>query len=303
MEWMGIITMRINNFGYLLREGFRGIFIHGFMTLASIFVTIACLVIVGSFSVLLYNLNIMVERVERDTEIIVYVDEAYSDAAALSVGSKLNLVDNVYQTKFVTREEALADFIAQEEDSNTFQGVEADVLQDRFIVTLVNNDLMKETAQLLMEVPGVADVSAPFEMAEALTTVQHVMRVISAAIIILLLVVSLLIISNTVKLAMYARRDEIAIMKMVGATNGFIRLPFFVEGLILGLTGACLAFFLEWALYNGMVQWIDSVSALSILTFVPFTDLLIPMIVTFGAAGLFVGIFGSLTSIRRFLDV
>ena len=114
---------------------------------------------------------------------------------------------------------------------------------------------------------------------------------------------SLLIISNTVKLAMYDRKDEIAIMKMVGATNGFIRLPFIVEGFTLGMIGAALAFGLEWVVYDGLVAKIAAMDSLKLFSFVPFQSLLIPMIATFCAAGFFVGIVGSWTSIRKFMDV
>jgi len=132
---------------------------------------------------------------------------------------------------------------------------------------------------------------------------QDVLHIASVAVIAVLLVVSLLIISNTVKLAMYDRRDEIAIMKMVGATNGFIRLPFVVEGFTLGMMGAVLAFGLEWVMYDALVAKIATVDAMQLFSFVPFQQLLIPMIIVFGAAGMFVGIVGSWTSIRKFMDV
>ncbi len=295
--------MKSNNFGYLLKEGIRGIFLHGFMSFAAVCVTVACLVIIGSFSVLLYNLNIMVAEVEQDAEILVYIDETYTEAEAKSVGSRINMIDNVYQATFVSRQEALEEFVAKQGDESAFDGLQADVLQDRFIVVLEDNSKMREAVPMIEAVDGVAEVNAPYQVAEALGTVQHILRIVSAAVIILLLVVSLLIISNTVKLAMYDRRDEIAIMKMVGATNGFIRFPFVIEGFLLGIFGAAVAFFLEWGLYNGMVNWIGTVDSLNLLDFVPFTDLLWPMVATFGAAGLFVGIFGSFASIRKFLDV
>ena len=295
--------MKSNNFGYLLKEGIRGIFLHGFMSFAAVCVTVACLVIIGSFSVLLYNLNIMVAEVEQDAEILVYIDETYTEAEAKSVGSRINMIDNVYQATFVSRQEALEEFVAKQGDESAFDGLQADVLQDRFIVVLEDNSKMRETVPMIEAVDGVAEVNAPYQVAEALGTVQHILRIVSAAVIILLLVVSLLIISNTVKLAMYDRREEIAIMKMVGATNGFIRFPFVIEGFLLGIFGAAVAFFLEWGLYNGMVNWIGTVDSLNLLDFVPFTDLLWPMVATFGAAGLFVGIFGSFASIRKFLDV
>ena len=162
---------------------------------------------------------------------------------------------------------------------------------------------MKETDEQLKAIPGVAKTNAAYEMAEGFTTIQNVLHIASLAVIAVLLVVSLLIISNTVKLAMYDRRDEIAIMKMVGATNGFIRLPFVVEGFSLGMIGAILAFGLEWVLYDALVARIGSIDALQLFKFVPFQELLLPMVVTFCAAGFFVGIVGSWTSIRKFMDV
>ena len=295
--------MKSNNFGYLLKEGIRGIFLHGFMSFAAVCVTVACLIIIGSFSVLLYNLNIMVAEVEQDAEILVYIDESFTEAEAKSVGSKINMIENVHQATFVSRQQALEEFVAKQGDESAFQGIQADVLRDRFLVTLEDNNKMKETVPMIEAVSGVAEVNAPYRVAEAFATIQHILRIVSAAVIALLLVVSLLIISNTVKLAMYDRRDEIAIMKMVGATNSFIRFPFVVEGFLLGMFGAAVAFFLEWGLYNALVGWIGSVDALNLLQFVPFMELIWPMVATFGAAGLFVGIFGSFTSIRKFLDV
>ena len=148
-----------------------------------------------------------------------------------------------------------------------------------------------------------ADTNAAYELAEGFTTIQNVLHMVSAAVIVVLLIVSLLIISNTVKLAMYDRKDEIAIMKMVGATNGFIRLPFVVEGFTLGMMGAILAFGLEWVGYDALIQKIAAVDALQLFNFVPFQELLIPMVIVFAAAGMFVGIVGSWTSIRKFMNV
>ena len=162
---------------------------------------------------------------------------------------------------------------------------------------------MEETDRQLKQIPGVAETSAAYELAEGFSTVQDVLHIVSYAVIAVLLVVSLLIISNTVKLAMYDRRDEIAIMKMVGATNGFIRLPFVVEGFTLGMLGATLAFGLEWVMYDALVARIAEADSLKLFNFVPFQELLIPMVVTFAAAGMFVGIVGSWSSIRRFMDV
>ena len=295
--------MKLNNIGYLLKEGFRGIFLHGFMSFAAVCVTIACLVIVGSFSILAYNLDVMVEELNQTSEILVYVDSELSDAEARSIGTKINMLDNVLQATFVSREEALEDFIADHDGDSAFSGVQATDLRHRYIVTLEDNLKMKQTDEQLKQLPGVAKTNAAYELAEGFSTIQSVLHIVSYAVIAVLLVVSLLIISNTVKLAMYDRRDEIAIMKMVGATNGFIRLPFIVEGFTLGMIGAVLAFGLEWVGYDALVQRVSGVDSLQLFSFVPFQELLIPMVVVFAGAGMFVGIVGSWTSIRKFMDV
>ena len=295
--------MRLNNIGYLLKEGFKGIFTHGFMSFAAVCVTIACLVIVGSFSILAYNLDEMVKDLNKTSEILCYVDSELSDSEARSIGTKINLMDNVLQATFVSREEALEDFIADHDGDSAFSGVQASDLRHRYVVVLEDNLLMEQTDEQLKQLPGIAKTDAAYELAEGFTTIQSVLHIVSYAVIAVLLVISLLIISNTVKLAMYDRKDEIAIMKMVGATNGFIRLPFIVEGFTLGMIGAVLAFGLEWVGYDALVQRVSGVDSLQLFSFVPFQELLIPMVVVFAGAGMFVGIVGSWTSIRKFMDV
>lgn len=295
--------MKINNIGYLLKEGVRGIFLHGFMSFAAVCVTVACLIIVGSFSILAYNLDVMVNDLNQTSEILVYIDSDLSDAEARSIGTKINALSNVLQATFISREEALESFVKDHNGDSAFNGVQASDLRHRYEVTLEDNTLMDQTDAQLQQIPGVAKTNAAYELAQGFTTIQQVLHIVAVALIAVLLVISLLIISNTVKLAMYDRRDEIAIMKMVGATNGFIRLPFMVEGFTLGMIGAILAFGLEWVSYDALVEKISTVDALKLFTFVPFENLIVPMVIVFGAAGLFVGIVGSWTSIRKFMDV
>ena len=295
--------MRINNFFYLIKEGVKGIFKHGFMSFAAVCVTVACLLIVGSFSILMYNVNIMVEDLNQTNEVLAYVDGSLTEAEAKSIGTKINMIDNVLQADFISREEALQRFVEDHQEDEAFSGVEASDLRHRFRVILEDNAYIEQTAEEIKNLPGVMKVRAEYELAEGFSTLQQVLQLASYAIIAVLLAVSLLIISNTVKLAMYDRKDEIAIMKMVGATNGFIRLPFVVEGFTLGMIGAALAFGMEWGMYDALVQEIALVDSLQLFQFVPFQELLIPMIAVFISAGLFVGVVGSWTSIRKFMNV
>ena len=295
--------MRLNNIGYLLKECFKGIFTHGFMSFASVCVTVACLLIVGSFSILSYNLDVMVEELNQTSEILVYVDSTLSDAEARSIGTKINTLSNILKATYISREEALEDFVEDHEGDSAFSGVPAQDLRHRYVVVLEDNTQMKQTDTQLKQIPGVAKTSAGYELAEGFSTIQNVIHIVSIAVIAILLVVSLLLISNTVKLAMYDRKDEIAIMKMVGATNAFIRLPFQVEGFTLGMLGAALAFGLEWILYEALTIRIAEIDSLQLFMLVEFQELLFPMVATFAAAGLFGGIVGSWTSIRKFMYV
>ena len=295
--------MKMNNIGYLIKEGVRSIFSHGLMSFASVCVTVACMIIVGSFSILMYNLHIMVEDLNQTNEVICYVDSIYTDAEAKSVHSRINMIDNVFRADYVSREQALEEFIEDHDNDSAFQGVDPQDLRHRIVVVLEDNSRMEETVALLEQVDGVAMIAAEFELAEGFTTISSVLGLVSTGIIAILLIVSLLIISNTVKLAMYDRKNEIAIMKMVGATNGFIRFPFMVQGFFLGIIGAALAFGVEWFLYDGLVKKITEVDALGLFNFVPFQELLLPMVLVFATAGLFVGVFGSISAIRKFMDV
>ena len=295
--------MKINNLSYLLKEGIKGIFTHGFMSFAAVCVTVACLLIVGSFSLLMYNVNIMVNDLNKTNEVLVFIDETLTEAEAKSVGTKINVIENVHQATFIPREEALENFVDDHEGTEAFNGLMAEDFRHRFSVVLQDNAYIEETVNQIQQISGVAKIRAEYELAEGFATMEQVIRIVSIGVISVLLVVSLLIISNTVKLAMYDRRDEIAIMKMVGATNGFIRLPFVVEGFTLGMIGAGLAFGLEWLMYDALVNRLAKADTLQLFSFVPFQQLLVPMILVFCLAGLFVGMVGSWTSIRKFLDV
>ena len=285
--------MKKNNIGYLLREGFRGVFLHGFMSFAAICVTVACLIIMGSFCLILYNTSAMVKELEQENEMLVYIDESYSEAKAKSVGSQINLITNVRSATFVSRDQALDDFVETLNDPDAFAGLDPDTLRDRYVVTVEDNSLLKQTYDKLTQIEGVAEVVAHFEIAEGFQTVQNVLNIASLVIVTVLFVVSLFIISNTVKLAMYSRSEEIAIMKMVGATNAFI----------IGIIAAAAAFFLEWGLYDFVLTKIQQLDTLKLFVLTPFTDVIEIVAIAYAITGFLVGVFGSLLSIRKFLKV
>jgi len=291
------------NYGYLAKEGVRGVFLHGFMSFAAICVTVACLIIMGSFSLIMMNLDNMVLELEQQNQVLVYIDDTLNEAEANSIGSEISKIENVKERQFVTKDQALVNFVQEQEDPTLFAGLSADTLRHRFVVTLENSELMEETVAQLEALEGVGRVNAHLEVANGFTTIRDVLQLVSSAIILVLLVVSVFIISNTIKLALYDRKDEIAIMKMVGATNSFIQVPFVIEGSIIGLASAAVAFFAEWGIYDTLARKIAEVDTLHLFTAIPFGEVLGTMVLSYVAAGLLVGVFGSLMSIRKFLNV
>ena len=303
-EWMGITAMkRQTNCLYLLGQGVKSTFKHGFMSFAAVCITVACLVIINSFVLLCFNVNEMVEDLQRRSQMIVVVDETYSEQEAKHLGSIINQIENVHKAEFRSNEESLESYIQDyEEEEALFEGIAADYMRHQFIVTLEDNALVTDTIAELEAIDGIVKVRANIEVSNALATIRTVMIVAALGVAAVLLLVSLIIISNTIKLTMMDRKEEIAIMKMVGATNGFIRLPFVVEGFMLALFSAVVAFFIEWGLYEVVLNAIAKAD-LAFLSFMPFEVFLIPIAIVCGLAGFLVGVIGSLLSIRRFLKV
>lgn len=295
--------MKINNLGYLFKEGIRGIFLHGFMSSAAVCVTVACLLIGGSFYCLMHNVNTIVDDLNKTNQILVIIDENLSDAEAKSVGTQINQVDNVYKATFKSREEALKDFVADHEGDEAFAGISAEDLRHRFVVVLEDNAKMRQTVDQISQIPGVVKITAEQDLADGFSALQRILQIVSIGVTLVLLLIGVIIVYNTVKLAMQDRREEIGIMKMVGATNGFIRFPYVIEGCLLGLFGAAAAFVLQWFLYDLLLKKLAEVDTWGMLKLVPFEQLQVPIIIIFTMAGLFVGYVGSRASIRKFMDV
>jgi cell division transport system permease protein len=303
MEWMGITIMKRYRLGYFLAEGVRGIFIHGFMSFAAVVSTVACLLIMGSFTLVAVNLGASLTNLEQQNEVLAYVDETLSDEEAKAVESQLSSIPNVLSCQFVSREQAMQEFVADKEDNSIYQSLPADILRHRYRIRLENIAEMSQTLEQIKATSGIADVNALLEVSHGFLTVRNIVGGVALILIVVLFVISIFIISNTIRLATFARRDEIAIMKMVGATNWFIRWPFIYEGLILGLLGAVIAFFCQWGIYTVLGRAIASSDTMTLFTVLPFQRMALIVGGFFMGTGLLVGVGGSLLTIRKFLKV
>lgn len=288
--------------GYLLGEGFRSIFKHGFMSFASVTIIMACLIIMGSVSLLSVNIDALIADLEDQNEIVAFVDEDYTDDEAQLLGDTVRKIDNIATAEFIGREQAMENFMSNY-DEELMEGIDSSVFRNRFVIQLSDIADMAVTKAALERIPGIVKVNAHLDYAESFITIRNIVSVVSLVLIAILVFVSFFIMSNTIKLATYSRREEIGIMKMVGASNTFIRLPFVIEGLILGIFGSLLAFLAEWGIYNGLMNKLNESFNLSFLNIVPFSQVQRPVLMFFVAIGVLVGAFGGVNAIRNYLKV
>ena len=292
-----------HDFTYFMAEGFSNMFTHGFMSFAAIGITVACLLIMGTFSLVAVNASATLVKLEQENDVLAFVDESLSESEARALEDDLLALDNVNGAEFITREQALEDYKAQFEDESYFQNLGPETLRHRFLISMEDISLMDETKAALLTVPGIADVNGYEELSTGFIAMRNVATVVCVALIAILFLVSVFIIANTIKLTTFDRRDEIAIMKMVGATNGFIRWPFVYEGFLMGLLSAVIAFFLQWGLYGMVARGITSTDVFSIIQVVPFGSIWYAVALAFIAVGMLIGVGGSLSAIRQFLKV
>ena len=292
-----------HNLGYFIREGAKNMFSHGFMSFAAVGVTVACLLIMGTFALVAYNVNENLSELQRENAVVAFVDDTLSDSHAKELGEEIEKVDNVAECTFVSREEARDNYVDNYDEDDLYADLSADVFRHRYVIHLEDPTRMSETKAAVENVEGIAKARGDEAVSNGFITLRNVASLVSIALVAVLLIVSLFIMSNTIKLTTFDRREEIAIMKMVGATNGFIRWPFVFEGLLLGLLGAMAAFLLQWLLYAAMCRGIATSDTLQLLRIVPFGRIWKVVAIVFGATGLLVGVGGSTMAIRRFLKV
>lgn len=291
------------NLGYFLSEGFRSIFTHGLMSFAAVCMIVACLLIMGSFSLVALNADRMLGRMEDENEFLAYIDEDYTDAQIENLISRVKRLPNVSDVTFRTREEAKAVYLEGREDDGLYANLPDEVFRDRLAVRVTDLSLFNETVSAVESLEGVVNIRAEGELAEGFVTVRNVATALAGILVAILVAVSLFIIANTIRLATFARREEIAIMKMCGATNSFIRWPFVIEGLLLGLFGAIVAFLFQWAVYAAVYNMVLAKGASALFTLIEFRDIWLKVLGVFLAAGAIIGACGSGFAIRRFLKV
>ena len=298
--------MKLNRLGYLIKEGFLSIFTHGFMSFACVMVIVACLLIMGIFTVLAYVVDLNIDEFEQKNQILAFVDESLSEGEAREIGKRLEAIDNVREVVFVSRETAMENFIAERSSdgsSEDYSDLTPAVFRNRYVIYLDDLSMMDRTDDAVKAVNGIAETNASRELSRWFISFRNVITVVSVILIVILFVVSVFIMQNTIKLATFSRREEIGIMKIVGASNSFIRCPFIVEGLILGLLGGVIGFFALWGVYQLASEKVLSGMIGSILVIPDFHTMMYPILIIYLVIGFAVGTFGSNIAIRNDLKV
>ena len=293
---------RRTNLGYFISEGFHSIFSHGLMSFAAVCMIVACLIIMGSFSLLALNADQVMSQLESENVFYAYIDENYTDEQITELEAKVKQIDNVASVEFVSREQAKEEYLGGRTEE-MFVNMPDEVFRDRLVIHVYDLEKFSQTVEAVSALEVVAEHRAEQDLTDAFITVRNVATAVAGILIGILAAISLFIIANTVRLAAFARREEIAIMKMCGASDSFIRWPFVIEGMLLGLFGALLAFFAQWGIYAGVYKAVMTSSAATIVIPVTFGAVWYWVLGVFALAGVLIGVCGSGLAIRRFLRV
>lgn len=290
---------------YLTKEGFRNVWTNRMMSIASICVLMSCLVLIGTAGMIFLNIDSLLEKVEDENVIMVFATEDATDQQLDEMEKQIKQIDNVGRVDFVPKEVAFEEQLATMGDAQAelFKNVSNDnPLPDAYKVTVDNLDLFDQTVEQLNNIENVDIIRENKDLAQKLVAIRQGITVISIVIVGVLFLISLFIISNTIRLTVYSRRLEISIMKSVGATNNFVRFPFIIEGMILGVISGVFGLGLVWGLYQLAVSQFGDVLKTLNLKAVPFTEYALLMLGVFILIGIVCGVGGSLVTMRKYLN-
>ncbi|MCI5795113.1 MAG: permease-like cell division protein FtsX [Ruminococcus sp.] len=303
--------MKLSGVKYLANQGVENIWKNKMMAFATFCVLLISLLLVGMAGLFYVNVNSMIQGLGSQNEVVVLMQLGTTDEQNTAAQEAIAAIENVDTIDFISKEEALdrqrTNLPSAQRIFNDYIGDDASFMPDGFSVTVKNNDQIADTTAEIAAIDGVQSANASPQISEFLRELRRVVSLIAGAVIIALAVVSMIIISNTTKASVFARREEIQIMKYVGATNAFIRMPFFVEGMVTGFVAGVGSFFITWAVYRSIYNVLINQSML-MNTFgagslIPFNKIRIIVLIAYIVVGAFIGALGSVISTRKHIDV
>ncbi len=301
--------MKSGNFAYLVKEGARNVWVNRLMSLASVGVLIACMLLMGGAMLISYNINEAVGYVENQNEVVVFLDENLTDEQMKSIGTQIENKGNISKSTFVSKDDALYDMIEEMGESQDIMDglLTENPLLDSYEISVSDLSILSDTVSKIENIDGVYKVVSPTEAASTLTSIRKIVNIAGSAIIIILFVVSIVIIANTIKITIFNRRKEVSIMKYVGATDWFIKFPFIIEGIIIGLLSSAIAYGMLWLGYQYLMEnllthnssWLQGVAE----SFVSFDQIALSVAIGFFGSGVGIGAIGSSIFVSKYLKV
>lgn len=295
------VKIRAPKILYSLKLAFNGIIKNTVMTLSSIFVLLSCLVIMGSFYLVIKNVNYNIEKIDGYNKIVLFIERDATEFEVLEIGDKLREIKGIESAVLETKEDALEKQVSQyAESAFLFEMYKDDnPLKDSYIITYSTDaDVNTIKMNIEREIDQISKLNVNMEVVEQIQSIKNAVAIIFSWLLILLFAVSLFVIINTIKLSVFARRDEIALMRYIGATDSFISTPFMIEGLVIGAISGGLAFGLQYLIYKYMM--LGLVGQYEIFSILPFAEVRDVLIIGFIVIGIVTGFVGSLISLKKY---
>ena len=290
--------MKRYNIFYFIGQALSGLWRNGVMSIASIAVLMSCLVVIGGFTVLVMTIDVNLEQFGLINEIVVFCDDEATEEEITAVGDQIRKLDNIESVERVTKEEGLAHMVAENE-VYAIVSEDDNPLPDKYVVTFIDTEKVPSLTYQLNQIEGIQKVNDRLDLAAKIENVKSAVMLVFVWFLAILAVVSVFIIINTIKLSVFARRNEISIMRYVGATGWFISLPFVIEGIIIGLFASISAYFIEWYIYSYIETMFTT--DLQMITIMQFSEVSNLLLYGFLVVGVITGIIGSSISLSKYL--
>ncbi len=291
--------MRRYNIFYFIGQALSGLWRNGVMSFASIAVLMSLLVVIGGFSLLVANINVNLEQFGLMKEIVVFCAPEATEEEIVAVGEQIGRLDNIEKIERITKAQGLAEL---KEESDVYDDVseEMNPLPDSYVITYIDTEKVPELDYQLTLIEGIEKVNNRLDLATSIESFKSGVMLVFVWFLAILAVVSIFIIINTIKLSVFSRRNEISIMRYVGATGMFISLPFVIEGVIIGAIASIGAYFIEWYIY----AYIETMVAadLQMISFIAYDGIAKYVLWGFVGIGIVLGILGSSVSLGKYLD-
>ena len=300
--------MRTSNVTYLVKKGISSVWKNLLMSFASFSILMVSLLLVGCSVLLMMNVNTIMKNIENTNEITIYLEEGVTDKQLEHIRSVLDKNDDITEVTYHSKEQALEDFRNNmAEYSELLDYLDENPMPEAFLVRVDDLTKIRHVVDAINSIEGVEKTKAPYDFASILIEIRNTFSLIAGAVLLALVVVSIVIVSNTIRTSVFARRNEISIMRYVGATSGFIKTPFFVEGMFIGILAGAAAWGLTWLVYDSVTSLFSANltlwQMLGFFGLIPFDDIMWIVLAVNCCAGALLGAVGTVFSTGKYLKV